>query len=167
LFGPRRRLAFAAIGLGLVVLVGSNLYWIDQVQSLRERERNILALVDQQNRMLASFGQHDTQRVELGPTDAAEGTPQAVVYWRGESDISLFTTSGLPSLTAGRTYELWLIRGDQAVGVGLFQVGEDGSGALIFNSDEPVNAFEAIGVTEEPAGGSETPTTAPILVGNI
>lgn len=167
LSGRPVRLATALAAISLLLLVGSNLYWLGQVSSLREREREILSLVDEQSQMLASFGQRGTNRVELASTEAGVTSSQAVVYWRPDSDVNLFTTNGLPSLTAGRTYELWLIRGEVAVGVGLFQVNSDGSGALVFNSDTPVGEFDAIGVTEEPEGGSEAPTSDPILVGTV
>jgi hypothetical protein len=167
LFGPSGRLTAAVILAMLVLLVGTNLYWISQVTNMQTREREIAALVAQQNRELASFAQHDTQRVQLVTTDQAPFAAQAAVYWREGSGVSLFATDGLPPLEPGRTYELWLIRGEQADGVGLFQVGDDGSGALIFNSDEPISAYDAIGVTDEPEGGSVAPTSPPILLGTI
>jgi hypothetical protein len=167
LFGRSARLAVAVAGLLLVLLVGSNLYWISQVNTLQQRERDIQTLLAQRDQQLAAFGQPDTQRVELATTEQVEFAAQAVVYWHEESEVSLFATQGLPALEQGRTYELWLIRGDQADGVGLFKVGEDGSGALIFDSDEPISAYEAVGVTEEPEGGSVAPTSPPILLGTV
>jgi len=57
---------------------------------------------------------------------------------------------------AGRVYQLWQLRGEQAVSLGVF----DGQGFLL--AGLPPGATVAVSV--EPPGGSPQPTTTPILV---
>jgi len=59
---------------------------------------------------------------------------------------------------------VWLTRAGAAPrSAGLFTVDEAGSGALVFETAEPVESFNRVGVTAEPAGGSPGPTSAPIV----
>ena len=67
---------------------------------------------------------------------------------------------GLEELADGTTYQLWLFRGDEIVASRVF-VEDDGS--AVVEIAHPANAFAGAAVTVEPAGGSETPTTDPVL----
>jgi anti-sigma-K factor RskA len=58
----------------------------------------------------------------------------------------------------GKTYEAWVIHGQAAVPAGLF----DGGGKLTLTLTRPAKPGDVIAVTIEPAGGSKSPTTAPI-----
>ncbi len=165
-FAARPLLSPALAALAIVVLVASNAYWSNQVQTLRVRERQILQLVQQQNRVLASLSSEGTQRVELAST--RPDTPaHATVVWNPESEIALLTTEDLPTLEPDRVYQLWLIRGASPIGAGTFEVTDEGSAVFLFDMDEPVTAFDALGVSNEPRGGSDEPTTDPILVGEV
>ncbi|MGK2887855.1 MAG: anti-sigma factor [Rhodococcus sp. (in: high G+C Gram-positive bacteria)] len=66
----------------------------------------------------------------------------------------------VPVLDDTETYQLWLVGDDGATSVGTFRPDEDGTVAERFADADP-SGF-VIGVTEEPAGGSESPTL-PIL----
>jgi anti-sigma-K factor RskA len=76
----------------------------------------------------------------------------------------VFVTDSLPDVTPARTYELWLIDGDGPSPAGLFVPGSDGLADVLV---ENVAAGQSIGVTVEPAGGSETPTGEVILIGGL
>jgi anti-sigma-K factor RskA len=68
-------------------------------------------------------------------------------------------TKGLPALTGGRVYQLWTIgRGDSVVSVAVIE--RPGEGAAM---DLPP-AGTKVALTIEPAGGSQQPTKAPIVV---
>jgi len=59
---------------------------------------------------------------------------------------------------------VWLTRAGEAPrSAGLFTVDEAGSGALVFEIAEPIESFNRVGVTAEPAGGSPGPTSAPVV----
>jgi anti-sigma-K factor RskA len=66
----------------------------------------------------------------------------------------------LPALPAGKTYQAWLSNGDQRINAGTFTVDEKGRGFLTIrlSSTAPLEHFTALGVTEEPSGGSPNPS---------
>lgn len=67
---------------------------------------------------------------------------------------------GLPVLDDSSTYQLWLVGDDGATSVGIFRPDADGGVVERFPNADPTGFV--LGVTEEPAGGSESPTL-PIL----
>jgi anti-sigma-K factor RskA len=67
----------------------------------------------------------------------------------------------VPQVDESRTYQLWLVDGERATSVGLFRPDTDGKVSVLFDGITPGGAV--LGVTEEPAGGSEAPTL-PILL---
>jgi anti-sigma-K factor RskA len=75
--------------------------------------------------------------------------------------VGVLEVAGLAPVPAGRTYELWTLRGKEVVGVTTFVVGADGTTRIAFSS--PLAEGDTIAVTEEPAGGSLTPTTSPVF----
>jgi anti-sigma-K factor RskA len=80
---------------------------------------------------------------------------------RAPSGETVLAARGLPEPAEGRDYQMWTIQGETAPRpAGLLEV-QDGL-ALVRMQDVPVDA--ALAVTVEPAGGSEAPTTDPIVV---
>lgn len=90
-------------------------------------------------------------------SDGEDGSFQVV--WSPERDRVAVIADDLPDPGADRVYELWAIVGDTPVSAGLFEP-VDGSVRKAVDVDD-VDAA-AWGVTVEPAGGSDAPTT-PIL----
>jgi len=74
---------------------------------------------------------------------------------------ALFVAAGLQDAPEGHTYQLWVMRGDEPVSAGTFDV-ETGVAVLELNVDQ--TQYDAAAVTVEPAGGSAQPTSDPILV---
>lgn len=71
--------------------------------------------------------------------------------------------NGMSEAPTGHAYQLWLLtEDDQAIPAGFLKVGEDGHGEYIMRGD--MEGVVAVGITVEPEGGSETPTTTPIAV---
>ncbi|MFB9072434.1 anti-sigma factor domain-containing protein [Citricoccus parietis] len=80
---------------------------------------------------------------------------------RAPSGETVLAARGLPAPAEGRDYQMWTIQGEAAPQpAGLLEV-QDGL-ALVRMQDVPADA--ALAVTVEPAGGSEAPTTDPIVV---
>lgn len=69
--------------------------------------------------------------------------------------------AGLAALPQGRTYQVWMLRGDSVAGVGLFTVDASGRGHAEFEAD--MREGDTVAVTEEPAGGSPGPTSQPLF----
>ena len=73
----------------------------------------------------------------------------------------------LPQLPAGRIYEMWVQRGNATptpTGT-LFAVTSSGTAAVGVPSG--VSGVSAVMVTQEPAGGTSAPTTAPVIVARL
>ena len=90
------------------------------------------------------------------------------VYYTPRSTTAYVSVVNLPALTSDQTYQLWLIRGNQRQPSSVFNTDATGAGRLIVNSSEPFSAYQTIGITVEPAGGSTTPNPAgPIIQGRL
>ena len=68
----------------------------------------------------------------------------------------------LPAPPAGKTWEAWVLNGQQPIAAGISD-GRTGVTTLLLTA--PLGAGDGVAVTLEPAGGSRAPTTAPVLAG--
>lgn len=82
-----------------------------------------------------------------------------VIYSASEGAL-VVQGAGLTVLDDSSTYQLWLVGPDGAKSVGIFRPDADGEVAERFPDTDPTGFV--LGVTEEPAGGSESPSL-PIL----
>ncbi len=91
------------------------------------------------------------------------GGGTATLVWSVDLQRAALMVDGIKGLPAGSTYELWYIddAGD-ATPAGTFDVGDDGSHTVVLAGE--MNAGDRVGVTVEPAGGSESPTTTPVVL---
>lgn len=158
-----------------VALLAMNIFWMSQVNDLRQRQAALEAENLAQQAQVASLERASQERL----TDAVtimvtgnkaelmddEGESRAMVMWQpGNTEAVMFTHS-LPVLDESRTYQLWLIDADgNPISAGTFTVDADGRATLLFNADAGIEAFDALGISVEPAGGSPAPTTQPLAV---
>jgi hypothetical protein len=111
----------------------------------------------------------DVVRVTLaGTKDGPNAKGQA--YWSPSRGL-WFNAEGLPVLSPGRVYQLWLVLPKQApISAGLMAVNGLGAGTLLSNAPPnvgiPKPAVVTVAVTDEPASGSPAPTTAILLAGS-
>ena len=82
-----------------------------------------------------------------------------VIYSASEGAL-VVEGDGLAVLADRATYQLWLVGDDGATSVGTFRPDADGTVSQRFGDADPIGFV--LGVTQEPAGGSESPTL-PIL----
>jgi len=99
----------------------------------------------------------DAQQAEAEVT----GGGTATLVWSGELASAALIADDLPTLPADKVYELWYINESGARPAGIFTVDESGTVAQVLEGD--MQAGDMVGVTVEPAGGSEVPTTDPIV----
>lgn len=91
---------------------------------------------------------------------SAEGGELQLMYSRQEQAM-IVQAAGLPALPASETYQLWMIHDeDNIVSAGML---EDPQESMMHDGALPDGV--AIGLTIEPAGGSEQPTMDPIASG--
>ena len=157
-------LAVAAAAL----LIVSNVYWVSQVNGLRQQQQAVTTLLRNQEDALASLGTGRSNRVQLVSTSSqTQNDVLATVLWTPQSPTALIYSDNLPQLTPDKAYQVWLIKGSQPISVGVFQPDAEGVGVLIFQSDQPMTDFSAVAISTEPAGGSQQPTTTPIAAAQL
>jgi anti-sigma-K factor RskA len=106
-------------------------------------------------------GGAQTTTVTAQSTGVAPGLKATIVR---TGDRGILRVSDLPQ-RRGRVYEVWLVKGEKPVPSALFQVGRDGAGSagIPGGLDEATQVL----VTSEPEGGSEEPTTKPLLSARV
>jgi anti-sigma-K factor RskA len=146
---PLARLGAVAAAVALIVGLGFTVRAGIQAQS-------DMATASQINEIQAA---DDYQRavVEVG----AGGSATAV--WSVELRRAALIVDDWKDLPAGSTYELWYMDAEgTATPAGTFDVGDDGSRSVVLAG--AMDAGDTIGVTIEPAGGSETPSDQVVVV---
>jgi anti-sigma-K factor RskA len=98
---------------------------------------------------------------ELTPDGAADADGR--VYFDAGSGNGMLMVKRLPRPPEGSVYQVWLVRDGQRTSVALFRTGDGGDGYTFLRSPEPIGAYQDIGITLEPAGGSAAPTSPRLL----
>ena len=138
----RFRPAILAAAAAVALFVAGGLVLVAQSDDPSDPIAAVVEAPDASSRRLA--GDIETLTAVYSPSEGA-------LVIQGES---------VPVLDDTETYQLWLVGDDGATSVGIFRPDEDGIVAERFAGADPTGFV--IGVTEEPAGGSESPTL-PIL----
>ncbi|MGW7263374.1 anti-sigma factor [Streptomyces sp. NPDC054842] len=95
----------------------------------------------------------------LHKAELADGAIAAVIVSRDQGS-ALFTAQGLPALTGNNVYELWYAADTGALRPAGLLHGEGERAARVLEG--PLAGAVAVGITVEPSGGSEQPTTKPL-----
>ncbi|TDE23941.1 anti-sigma factor, partial [Nonomuraea mesophila] len=125
-----------------------------------DAHRDLGDLSTRTGELAAVLAAPDARTVRLPVATGGTGT---VVLSRSEGRM-VFTSSGLRDLPGSHDYELWLTgpRGARAAGL-LDRVGGGATVPVV----APLDGDRRVALTVEPAGGSERPTTRPIMVGGL
>lgn len=145
---PLARLGAVAAAVALIVGLGFTVRAGVQAQS-------DMATASQINEIQAA---DDYQRSVVN----VDGGGTATIVWSLTLERSALIVDGLRGLPAGSTYELWYMDAEgAATPAGTFSVNDSGSRSIVLAGD--MNPGDTIGLTVEPSGGSDTPTTDPII----
>jgi hypothetical protein len=146
---PRVAIAVGAAGLAAAAaLAVAAVSTANQLNSAVSREAQIAAVLTAPDARMAA-------------ASTSVGGRAIVVVSRAERKM-VFTCAGLPSLPSSQIYELWLLGPAGARPAGLVPGPSAGRTASVLASG--VAAGDKVGVTVEPAGGTSSPTTTPIVV---
>jgi anti-sigma-K factor RskA len=146
---PRVAIAIGAAGVAAAVALGAvQISTQHQLNSAVAREAQIAGVLTAPD-----------ARIATAPTSV--GGTAVVVVSRAQQKM-IFTSSGLPALPSAKVYELWLLGPGSARPAGLLPPPSGGRTAPVLASG--VAADDKVGVTVEPAGGTSSPTTTPIVV---
>lgn len=167
------RMGWFAAAAAVALLLFSNLLWSLSASDLAAQN----ARLSEDNAVLTTLLESQADQPQLASLTGArsarlEATGQdggyALVFWPPQGDFGMLYTDQLPPLGADQVYQLWLLREDgERVSAGIFDVDDDGRGALFFSVPEQVDSFDLAGITAEPEGGSSAPTMSPLVAGEL
>ncbi|MFG3409473.1 anti-sigma factor domain-containing protein [Streptomyces sp. NPDC048142] len=95
-----------------------------------------------------------------GSAKLGEGATGTVVVSRSQ-DKAVFAVSGMTPPPKGKTYQLWFDEDGGMRSAGLMEPGRSEQTVLMSGA---VSGASGMGITVEPAGGSEQPTSAPVAL---
>ncbi len=164
----------AAIGLGLQAqslarrLAASDSLVVQQQGTLTKQESALQQQAERLQRLestLASIFSPGTELVQL--TSSGNPDPRIQLFWDRRRNLAVLHAANLKPVPEGRTYQLWFIKDGKPVPSVTFTV-EQGGDAIVPQVSVPTDGkLSAAAVTEEPAGGSQQPTSPIILVGPL
>lgn len=147
--GTRRRRwsrALVATAAAVVLVGGGVVVW----QQTRDDTSQTLSAADR------VIGARDAQHVTVDLPNGGSAT----VYTSRAVGRAALVTRDMPAPPGGRTYQLWLQKDGRMVPAGL--MAGAGDQAVVLRGD--LAGATAAGITVEPAGGSEEPTSDPVAL---
>ena len=135
-----------------------------QVESLQAQLSALQSQADTARQAIDILAADDVARIELkGQPASPAATGRA--YWSGTRGL-LFSAVNLPSLPAGRVYQLWYVTAAAPVSAAL--VTPDAAGRFTLITGAPAGVTPtAFAMTIEPAGGLPAPSGAFYLLGSF
>ena len=165
--GPRRtplrarrvsRWALAACVAAAAAFGGTALWQHQQAQDARDQARQAEERAREQSQELAAvLGAPDAKSRSGRFADGASGT----VVVSADRDRAAFIAADLPEPPRGKVYQLWFNDDGSMRAAGLIGPGQ-GTQAMLM--DGPVGRATGMGLTVEPAGGSDRPTSEPVAL---
>jgi anti-sigma-K factor RskA len=146
-----------AMGTALVLLLGMNLFSFVQMRQIQSQQASLLKQLKTNQFALSMLAYPSTQAFPIaGENKDVSGS---VLLDRDRNTVALVMWH-LPELSADQTYQAWLIEPDgHRVSAGVFLPQEDASYTTQpIYAKQDVSQFVGVGVTVEPAGGSDEPT---------
>lgn len=143
--------AAAAAAIVAVAVIGANAWQLQQRQSELENE-----LTATQQQLDDSARLMDAGDLRTSTADMPEGG-SVTVFSSEREQLIRFSPRDVGAAPAGKSLQMWVIGDEGPESVGLMS---DRSQII---ADEPFDSGSLFGITVEPEGGSEQPTTDPIV----
>ncbi|MEK6375769.1 MAG: anti-sigma factor [Acidobacteriota bacterium] len=126
-----------------------------EIRGLSE-EKNRLAA---QNEKLASIASAETRTIALAGQEMSPSA-SARVFLDPTRRRAIVFFYNMPSNPTDKSYQLWIIRGDQPKpqSAGVFDVTASGSATISIDNLPVMTEIRALAVTMEPRGGADQPT---------
>lgn len=148
-FAGLRNVALGAAAVLVVGLLSWNVLLQGDIEELRGQVEEARSANQSQ----------ETREIALGGSWAEQGASAEVTALK--DDRAILVVEDMPSMPKDRTGQVWVIHDDKPLPSGLL----DPSGNMAATAiTTPLRGAEAIAVTIEPAGGSDKPTSDPVLV---
>lgn len=156
-YAGARNLILAAAAALLIGLISWNVLLQGEVRDLQGRVDEARAQQEQ-----AESPEPGAQTIELEGSWAEQGTTAEVA--RIEGDRVILVAENMPSVPEDRTLQVWVIHDDVPQPSGLFEPSGNMAATPVTH---PLEEGDTVAVTVEPAGGSDQPTTDPVLLKEV
>jgi anti-sigma-K factor RskA len=120
------------------------------------------ALLRSELREVQDPGSGEMQTMRLSGSGMPEGSSAEVVAFPGREAV--LVAEDLPELEAGEALQIWVIDEDVPQPAGVF---EPEDGMVTVPVTRSLEGAEAIAITVEPEGGSEQPTSEPVMTAEV
>jgi anti-sigma-K factor RskA len=159
--------AVALVCGALAIYAGiDNFLLRDRLNNLSRRSQGLEAAAHRATDALTVLTTPSAQHVTLTAGAAPPQPTGRASYMRARGQL-VFTANNLAALPPGKIYELWLIPAKGSpIPAGTFAPDAQGSAAVVFPQIPAGVEAKAFGVTVEPEGGSNAPTSAILLQGS-
>jgi anti-sigma-K factor RskA len=150
-----------ATGVAFTLLLALGVYSILQVRALQLQQAQLTRQVQTSQTMLAMLSYPNTQNLPINVNNGVTGT----LLMDQDRNIATIAVWNMPQLQENQTYQIWLIDpqgGRTSAGIFRPDPNQSFTTASIMSTNNLSN-FVGIGVTVEPAGGSDHPTGSRIF----
>lgn len=137
----------------------------DERESLAQQVRQAEAMAFQQQQMLAVLSAPDVRELRIEPT-SPDSRALAVYYWSPSSNKGVILCNNLPPLTEEQVYQVWLMVDGQPVPAGTLDM-RGGFGQLHMDLEAMERPPQGIGISIEPASGSDSPSGEMFLYASL
>lgn len=131
---------------------------------IAEQSKGILASNMEQLRnrslILTDAVTKQIQLVSAKPNDTSLASAKTIVYWNPQTKSVYVDVLSLPSNTDTTDYQLWALKDNKPIDVGVFNTRD----VSIFRKMKNVDSADAFAITLEPKGGSASPSLAYLTV---
>ena len=158
--GRKWSLGQIALGMALVLLLGITLFSVFQAQALQRQQAALARQINSSQVALAMLAYPSTRTLPLG-----DGNIAGNLLVDPDRNVAAMIVWNLPVLPEDQAYQIWLIdpQGKRTSG-GTFRSEKDQPFTTVsILASAAFSSFSGLGVTVEPAGGSETPTGRNVL----
>jgi len=149
-----------AAGLAAVVLLAMNFSLLKQIRQIQSQQTQLVNQMDDAQVALAMLSYPGVERLSIDGENLAGS-----LLLDNDRNIAALIVWNMPQLQENQTFQIWLIdpQGGR-VGAGIFRPKTDRTYTTqVISTDKGFSNFVGIGVTVEPAGGSDQPTGERVL----
>jgi anti-sigma-K factor RskA len=148
-----------------VLLAAAGVLSVQLYETRKDNER-LQAEREMLSRTIAALSSSQTRTIQLAGQEVAPKASARVFLDPAKRRAFVFFDD-LPANPADKSYQLWIIRADQAApqSAGVFSVDANGDASLVVQNLPVDTVIKALAVTLEPKGGVAAPTGEKYLVG--
>ena len=155
---PRLNWSFgrAAVGVAFTLLLALNVYSMLQGQALQLQQAQLTRQIQTSQTVFAMLSYPDTKSLPINVNNSVAGR----LLLDTDHNIATLIVWDMPQLQVDQTYQIWLIDPQGArTSAGIFRPDLSQSFTTAsFKSTSDLSNYAGVGVTVEPAGGSDHPT---------